>query len=163
MTGIAEAIAAISGIKTIADGLVAVRDESKVREIKLELMGQIFEIRQALDTLQDQIATVKAEKAQLQQENLELKKRLDAVDEYDLIELIGGVHVLAAKPVDGALHQPPYFCQACHSDGKKSALSLQAAVFDFDPASLRCPARREHSLDLPAGTSQQDIAHPLSK
>lgn len=157
MTGIAEAIAAIAGIKAIADGIVATRDEAKSMEIKLALMGQLFEIRQALDSLQDQMATVKAEKAQLQEENLELKKRLNAVDEYDLVQLVDGIHVLAAKPVSGESHRPPYFCQACHSEGKKSALSFQAPYFDFDPGHLNCAFSKAHSIELPNTTKPKDL------
>lgn len=162
MTGIAEAIAAISGIKTIADGLVSMRDETKVMETKLALMSQIMEIRQALDALQDQLAAVKAEKAQLHQENLELQKRLNSVDEYDLVELISGVHVLAAKPIDDTTHKPPYYCQACHSDGKKSVLSFSESSFGNShfPAKLNCQRSKAHQLNLPGGTKASQIGYP---
>lgn len=161
MTGIAEAIAAISGIKTIADGLISMRDETKVMETKLALMGQLMEIRQALDSLQDQLAAVKAEKAQLQQENLELQQRLNEVDEYDLIQLIGGVYVLAAKPVDGATHKPPYYCQACHNDGKKSVLSFSESAFGRSrfPANLNCQRSEDHKLSLPGGTKPKELGY----
>lgn len=161
MTGIAEAIAALAGIKTIADGLVATRDEAKSMEIKLALMGQIYEVRQALDALQEQIATVKAEKAQLQQENLELQKRLDAVDDYDLIQLIGGVHVLASKPVSGESHKPPYFCQTCHGEGKKAPLSFEESTFGDShfPAHLHCQRNKSHTLNLPGGTKAKQIGY----
>lgn len=159
MTGIAEGIAALTGIKTIIDGLSAVRDEAKAAEIKLALMGQLFEVRQALDTLQDQLATVKAEKAQLQQENLELQKRIDAVDEYDLIQVVGGAQVLTAKPVDGAPHKPPYYCHACHTDGKKSVLSFEHSTFGnaHFPAHLNCQRSETHQLKLPGGTQAKQL------
>lgn len=161
MTGIAEAIAAISGVKTIADGLVSMRDETKVMETKLALMGQLMDIRQALDSLQDQLAAVKAEKAKLQQENLELQQRLNAVDEYDLVQLVGGVHVLATKPLDGSPHKPPYYCQACHSDGKKSVLSFSESTFgeSIFPANLNCQRNQAHQLDLPGGTIATQIGY----
>ncbi len=161
MTGIAEAIAAISGIKTIADGLVSMRDETKVMETKLALMGQLMDIRQALDSLQDQLAAVKAEKAKLQQENLELQQRLNAVDEYDLVQLVGGVHVLTTKPADGTPHKPPYYCQACHSDGKKSVLSFSASAFGQPsfPAYMRCQRNDAHKLTLPGGTQAAQLGY----
>lgn len=161
MTGIPEAIAALTGIKTIADGIVATRDAAKSMEMKLALMEQIYEIRQALDTLQDQIAAVKAEKAQLQEKNLELQKRLDAVDEYDLITVVGGAHVLATKPIDGEPHKPPYFCQACHNDGKKSALSFEESTFGSSsfPAQLNCQRSKAHQLNLPGGTQAKQLGY----
>ncbi|MCT9812443.1 hypothetical protein N0K08_17505 [Acidovorax sp. Be4] len=159
MFGIPEAMTSLAAIKGIAEGFVATRDETKVMSIKLDLMKRAFEIQQALNALQDELTTVKTEKAQLQQENLELKKRLDAVNEYELIELIGGAHVLMSKPVSGATHRPPYFCQACHSDGKKSALSFEESAFGESsfPAHLNCQRSKGHQLSLPGGTQAKQL------
>ena len=161
MTGITEAIAALAGMKTIADGLISMRDESKVIETKLKLMEQIYEVRQSIDALQDQISTLKQANRDLQDANLELQKRIDAMDEYDLIELIGGVHVLATKPADGKPHKPPYLCQACHSNGKKSFLSFAQSTFGNShfPATLNCQTNKGHQLELPGGTQPKEIGY----
>lgn len=159
MTGIPEAIAAISGISTIAKGLISVRDESKLMEVKSELLEKAFDLRQALDALQDEISTVKSRNRELEQENRELQKRIDAIDECDLIHLIGGAQVLATKPVDGASHKPPYYCYACHTDGKKSVLSFEESTFGDAsfPAHLNCQRAEQHQLSLPGGTKAKQL------
>lgn len=161
MTGIPEAIAALTGIKTIADGLIAMRDEAKVLETKLALMQQVFEIRQVIDTLQDQISTLKQANRELEQQNQTLQQRIDAVDEYDLVQLIGGVFVLAAKPSDQSGHKPPYFCQACHSNGKKSILNFEQSTFGnaHFPATLNCPTNKSHTLNPPGGTQAKQLGY----
>lgn len=149
MTGeIATAISALTGIKTIADGLISVRDNAKVMEVKLALMSQVFEIRQALDALQDETSTLKQANRDLQEENRKLKERVAQTDRYELFDVMPGVYVYAAKPVDGARHKPPYFCQACYSNGKQTALAYVPPIFDFDPAGLRCPEDPRHSYEL---------------
>lgn len=161
MTGISEAIAAIAGIKTIADGLVAMRDETKVMETKLALMQQVFDIRMSLDGLQDEVAALKQANRALQEQNLQLQKQIDAVDEYDLIKLVGGVYVLAAKPLDNQPHKGPYFCQACHTNGKKSPLSFAESAFGRAqfPATLNCQLSESHQLKLPGGTMAKQIGY----
>ena len=160
MTGIPEAIAAISGISTIAKGLISVRDDSKLMEVKSELLEKAFDLRQALDALQDEMSAVKSRNRELEQENQELQKRIDAVDEYELIQVIGGAHVLATKPVDGSTHKPPYYCHACHTDGKKSVLSFEKSfVSAHFPAHLNCQRDEQHQLNLPGGTTAKQLGY----
>src|SRR5699024_4998064 len=145
-----EAIAAITGISTIAKGLISVRDEHMLMEVKGELFEKVFDLRQALDALQDEISTVKSRNRELEQMNRELQQRIDAVDEYELIQVIGGAQVLATKPVDGESHKPPYFCHACHTDGKTSVLSFEESTFGSAsfPAQLNCQRSKAHQLNL---------------
>lgn len=159
MTGIPEAIAAISGISTIAKSLVGMRDEHKLMEVKSELLEKAFDLRQALDALQDEVSTVKSRNRELEQENRELQKRIDAVDEYDLIELIGGIYVFAEKRADGNRQRPPYYCHACHREGKNSILSFEGSAFDDDnfPAYLKCQNSNSHQLSLPGGTQAKSL------
>lgn len=161
MTGIPEAIAAISGISTIAKGLIGMRDDNKLMEVKSQLLEAAFDLRQTLDALQDEISTVKSRNRELEQKNRELQERIDAVDEYDLIQVIGGAHVLAAKPVDGASHKPPYYCHACHTDGKKSVLSFEESTFGSArfPAHLNCQRNEGHQLKLPGGTKATQLGY----
>lgn len=159
MSGISEAIAALKGIRSIADRLTTINDETKVIETKLALMGQIYEVRVALDSLQEQLATAQAENIQLRQINLALNYRLAAADDYDLIELLPGVQVLAAKPFAGATHKPPYLCHACYDDGKKSVLSFEASAVGRTrfPAYLNCQRVPKHTLSLPGGTKAETL------
>ncbi|MFE1574335.1 hypothetical protein ACFIQG_21445 [Comamonas odontotermitis] len=159
MTGIPEAIAALSGIKTIASGLVATRDEAKVMEVKLALMEQVYQVRQALDSLQDEVATIKQQNRELDEKNRQLQKRLDAAHEHELFEVIGGVFVLAAKPIGGATHAPPYYCQTCHREGNTSTLSFEESTFGNShfPAHLHCQRNKDHTLNLPGGTKARSL------
>ncbi len=151
------AIAALSAIRTIAAGLVAMRDDNKVLEIKNALLTQVFEVRETLDALQDQMTTVKEENRKLQEANRKLQERLDQAPDLDLVQLAPGVYACALKPTDGGAHRPPYFCQACHTQGQKSALSFEASVFDFDPAALVCSLSARHRLSLKAGTTAASL------
>ncbi|MEG0921333.1 MAG: hypothetical protein RSD57_13615 [Comamonas sp.] len=159
MTGIPEVITALSGITTIANGFVATRDQTKVIEIKLALMEQVYQVRQTLDALQDDIATIKQQNRDLHEENRELQKRLNAAGDYELFEVVSGVFVLAAKPSNGASHTPPYYCQTCHREGHTSTLSFEESTFGDShfPAQLHCQRNKGHTLNLPGGTQARSL------
>lgn len=151
------AIASLSAIKSIAGGLIATRDELKVMEAKLALMHQVSDIQQVLQALQDDLVGVKQAKRELEQENRELKQRLARLEENELFEVTPGVFVLAAKPLSGEPHRPPYFCQACESNGKKSVLAFTPPVFDFDPGALSCAANPSHNRQLANSITAQSL------
>lgn len=151
---LAEAQAALQSlvtIKGIADGLVSMRDETKVLETKLALMGQIFEIRKGLDALQDELSKVKEENRKLKQADLEAKKFADDFSSYALFQVVSSGFVMAPKAEDGARQKPPYCCHSCYREGEKSILSFQRALDRDHPAALVCPVNKNHSIQLPRG------------
>lgn len=156
---IAMAISTLSAAQTIANGLVATRDQALVLTVKTDLLQKLHEVQQTLFALQIQNQELLQRNRELEQTNLELQQRITAMDEYELIPLIGGVSVLAAKPGNGGSHRPPYFCYACQQHGKKSPLHFEPPEFGDSSfhSFLRCQIEPRHSIAMPGSTTPQDL------
>lgn len=154
------AIQSLLTIKTIADGLIAMRDETKVLETKLALMQQVFEIRQVLDSLQEESATVKQENRELKEAARQVEQRLQEREGYELFEVAPGAFVYAAKTSDGSRQQAPYYCQACYDSATKSVLSFKRSALAGERPALQCPAKATHSISLSRGTTPEWLAKP---
>ena len=161
MTGIPEAIAALAGMSNIVKGLVSVRDEALLAEAKSALSKNVLELQLLLNSLVEQQAQMQQRDREQQQKIRELQGRLDAVEDYELIQLVGGFFVLATKPAVGEAQRPPYFCHACHRQGKQSLLHFEESAFSdaHFPAYLHCQNSKGHSLSLPGGTRPQQLGY----
>lgn len=147
------AIQSLGAIKSIAEGLIALRDESKVAQVRMELFQRVIEVQQVLMKLQQENATVLHENQSLKN-RLQLMERKEAqLQGYELVELIAGVFVHAAEPLAAERPKPPYLCQACYDTGAKSVLSFQRAKSRLEPATLQCPTHARHALQLPRGVN----------
>lgn len=142
-------IQSLLAIKTIADGLIAVRDETKVLEVKLALMQQVFEIRQVLDTLQEEASAIKEENRNLKEQIRQAEQRDAQLAGYEQFQPVRGVFVYAAQPLEGGRPQPPYLCKTCYDGGKKATLNYQRAAGRLEPATLQCPEHARHAIELP--------------
>ena len=153
------AVASIAGAKTVAEGLVAERDASKVALATTDLLGKLIDAQAAVLALQSSQAQLQGELARLQHENLELEKRCAAVvgkreelADYEFTGLAyGAVHVMAKKPGEDGLRHPPYLCATCADKGQKSVLSFQSPTSKSPGRKLVCPASAAHTLTLPRG------------
>lgn len=154
------AIQSLAAIKTIAEGLIGLRDESKVVELKMSLFQRVIEVQQALIDVQQELLILQQENAAVHQENRLLKEQIrdaqhrkTSLEGYELFEPVPGVFVRAAEPLDGGRPQPPYLCQSCYDAGKKSTLGYQRATGRLEPATLQCPEHARHARQLPRGVN----------
>ena len=153
------AIASITGAKTIAEGLVAERDATKIAAATTDLLARLIEAQGAVLALQREQALLQDELARLKNENLELEKRSAAVvgkreelADYELTGLAhGAVYVMTRKPAEDGFRHPPYLCATCADEGKKSVLSFQTGTQKDPGRKLVCPASKAHLLTLPRG------------
>lgn len=159
MTGIASAIASLSAVQTIANGLLAARDQALVLSLKTELHQKVHELQQSLFAAEIEKQDLLNRNRELEQANLELHQRISTLEKHELIELTGGVCVLAAKPDDGKAHRPPYFCSACQQDGKKSLLHFEPPEFGDSSfhSYLRCQIEPRHSIAMSGATKPKDL------
>ena len=151
MQEIGLAIQSLGAIKTIAEGLISLRDESKVAQVKMDLFQRVIEVQQVLMELQQENAAIHQENRLLKERAHEASKRVVQLEGYEPFEVAAGVFVQAAKPDDGRRPQPPYLCQTCYDAGTKSVLSYQRATGRLEPATLQCPTHTRHALQLPRG------------
>ena len=153
------AIASITGAKTIAEGLVAERDATKIAAATTDLLARVIDAQTAVLSLQREQALLQDELARLKNENLELEKRCAAVvgereelADYELAGLAyGAVYVMAKQPGEDGFRKPPYLCATCANEGKKSILSFQTGTQKEPGRKLVCPSFKAHTLTLPRG------------
>lgn len=138
-------------IKTIAEGMVSIRDQTKLMELRIELLSKLFDAMQSLDALrQEHQAQLEINRTQKQQLE-ELQEQLSERESYELFEVTSGAYVYARKPSDGQLHKPPYICQPCQDQGIKSILRLDAGSEYFSDK-LICPSKPLHDITLEKAT-----------
>ncbi|WP_313330448.1 hypothetical protein [Comamonas sp.] len=153
------AIASITGAKTIAEGLIAERDASKVAAATADLLTRLIEAQGAVLALQSQQLLLNTQLEAALKEKLELAGQLSAavgkrqeLSDYETVKLAhGAIVVLGQKPARDGSRQPPYLCAACAEDGKKSALSFQTPTTKSPGRKLVCPVKATHTLVLPRG------------
>lgn len=151
------AIASITGAKTIAEGLVAERDASKVAAATADLLARLIEAQSAVLALQSQQLLLNTQLETALKEKLELARQLSAavgkrqeLSDYEPVTLAhGAVVVLGQKPANDGSRKPPYLCAACAEDGKKTALSFQTPTAKSPGRKLVCPVVAAHTLVLP--------------
>jgi len=122
------AIASITGAKTIAEGLIAERDASKVAAATADLLTRLIEAQGAVLALQSQQLLLNTQLEAALKEKLELAGQLSA-----------------------AVGKRQELCAACAEDGKKSALSFQTPTTKSPGRKLVCPVKATHTLVLPRG------------
>lgn len=77
----------------------------------------------------------------LQDCNAKLSKK----EQRELYEVAPGRFVLANKPVEGAQHSLPYFCQPCAAAGQEAVLRVEPGS-KYKAARLVCPVQSSHSF-----------------
>lgn len=153
------AIASLTGAKTIAEGLVAERDTSKIAAATADLLARLIDAQGAVLALQLKQALLQDDLTRLKNENFELEKRCAAVvgtreelADYESTGLAhGAVYVMAKQPGKDGFRHPPYLCATCANKGKKSTLSFQTPTKQSLGRKLVCPTSGAHTLTLPRG------------
>lgn len=151
------AIQSLSAIKVIADGLISMRDETKVLEVKLSLTRQVIEVQQVLMALQSEIAALIQENYELKEQARKHEKLASERKGHDLYEVCPGAFVYAAKAVDGTERKPPYYCQPCYDSAKKSILTFQPALGGPFGPTLQCPINSNHKIALSRGVTAESV------
>ncbi|THJ36191.1 DUF4337 domain-containing protein [Lampropedia aestuarii] len=171
LSEISLALTAITGAKTITEGLVAERDAVKIRTATSELLGLLIDVQGTLLALQRDQAVLNEELARHKKEKSELADRLKRVErtrqEYTDYErvLVAGGHcvVYAAKPDEHRVRHPPYLCATCFEADQYSTLSLQMGTQKKPGRKLVCPASALHTLALPRGSWTPENLCPVEK
>lgn len=163
------AIASITGAKTIAEGLVAERDTSKVAQATAALLasliaaqGAVLTIQREQALLQDELARTKKEKLELEEQLAQVVGRAHQFTGYELAAIArGGAHVYAQQPDEQGFRHPPYLCATCFDKGQHSILNFQKATAKT-PTRLACPVAATHALALPrGGWTNENLGSPL--
>lgn len=165
------AISSLAGARTVAEGLISERDASKVSEATAALLERLICAQSAVLALQsaqallhDELARMKKEKLELEEE---LARRVSGAHQfvgYELAEIAyGTVSAYAQKPDENGFRAPPYLCATCFQDGKKSILNFQDAT-DKLPSRLVCPTASSHTLALRrGGWTARNLGYPAPK
>lgn len=156
---IGSAISSLAAIKAIAGGLVSIRDESKVMEIKVELLQKVFDVQQVLLELQQENASLLQANRELQEAQRASKNQVAQLEGYEQFEPVPTLFVVAAKAVDGQRPKMPYYCQACYHMGKLSVLSVDDGPHRVSPPVLQCQSHAQHRFTAPRGYTRSHIAN----
>ena len=159
MIEISSAISSLATIKTLIEGGIAIRDETKLLEVKLTLMQQIFEVQRTLSALQDENAKVLQENRELREAQRVAQQFTTDVQGYEPFQAAPGVFVYALQTSDGSRPKLPYFCYACHKDGKQSILNFEEVKPGQARSTLQCVHDTTHRFELPRGYRRSHIAN----
>lgn len=113
LMGITEAFAAIratwGGLTTALETKQAV----DLNTVKLAMSDQLLKLYDAAFSLQEAKTTAEAEKRKLEDELMELRKKADERDQYELFDPRPGTTVMRRKHVDDASEAGKYVCPGC--------------------------------------------------
>lgn len=122
MGAIGALIASVNAVKTIAQGMIAVRDQDLLREQAVELNSKL------LSVLSSAIAT-QAEQSALLDEVDKFKKQIAEMEDwarekarYELADAGNGALAYAIKPDAQGAEPSHHVCANCYQQGHKSIL-----------------------------------------
>ncbi len=161
MIEIGTAISSLAALKTIFEGAVAVRDDTKLMEVKLAFQQQLFEVQNAMLAMQGAYAKLLEEKREIEDANRRSQQFETEMQGHALFEPAPGVFVYALQPSDGSRPKLPYFCHPCYKARKQSILSYEAAISASQPAALHCPEQAAHRVELPRRWRREHLINGL--
>lgn len=125
---LAEISAGLTGLnaaKQIIQGLDAIRTETALNEVKINLQGFILEAHQGLFAAQQAQATDAARIAELEQEIMRLKDWSAEREKYELKALGRGSFAYMLKAPMRGTEPAHWLCTQCYTGGKKAIMQLQ--------------------------------------
>jgi hypothetical protein len=144
---IAAASQGLGVMKTLVEGMVSIRDETKLQLVRIELLEKIIQLTGTIHSLQQeqhrQFDLYTATKKELD----EAKKLLAERDEKELFEVRPGAWVLTRRTEQGRSSEPPYYCQACDAKGTQSVLHQQPGT-QYEAPYLVCKFDSAHKIKL---------------
>lgn len=162
MIEIGTAISSLAALKTIFEGAIATRDESKLTEVKLAFQQQMIEVQGAMLAMQHALAQAHQKELDIADaQRRELKFEQETLG-YETFEVAPGVFAYALATSDGTRPKQPYYCHPCYKARKQSILSYEAALSNSHPAALRCPEQASHRMELPKHWRREHVANGMA-
>jgi len=151
----------VSVIKTLAEGLVSIRDETKLQLLRIDLLQKIGDLQGTIFDLRQQQSEQFEQHQQTKRELDEAKRKLAERDQFVLHQAAPGAFVYATTKDATGTYVEPFYCQTCHDAGKKSILRFLPES-QYEPAYYRCAINSAHLLQLgPDKAMPQDNHHPF--
>ena len=157
MIEIGTAISSLAALKTIFDGAVSMRDDTKLMEVKLAFQQQLFEVQNALLAMQSDYAKLLQENRDFTDAQRLSEQFTTDAKGYEPFEAAPGVFVYALQTSAGSRPKLPYFCYACHKDRKQSILSLEEYKLSNQRSALQCAEKVSHRYELPRGWRREQL------
>ena len=124
IAAISGVLSSITGMKTIAEGLLAARDISTVSSKVIELQSKIIELQNGVFAIQAERMTL-AEKASMLEKQIADSEKWDAEKEkYELVEIAPGVFGYMPNLKSENASVPHWLCQTCFEKKKKTILQF---------------------------------------
>ena len=136
---IAQAVAAVSGIKTLielARDFSATKPTSEIEAVRAEMLRQLTDVHSKVLELQDQLGTANRRVQEIRKENERLRDWTSEREKYELKEMGPEAFAYVLKDTRGD-GPTPRLCAHCFVNAERSI--LQSA--DFNPLNrvLECP------------------------
>lgn len=154
---IAAASQSLSVIRTLTEGLVSVRDEAKLQQVRMDMLGKVIDVMGALQTLQLEYQREFEAHAATRAELQKAQERLAERAKVELHEVYPGCYVYATTRDAAGKLKPPFLCQSCYDKGTTSILRMQEETA-YEPAHLNCRENSAHSLKL---GKDKPLPHPF--
>ncbi|WP_186200841.1 hypothetical protein [Burkholderia gladioli] len=132
-----EMLQALTGLKTATDlarTAIAARDDAKITNAIRDMNDRLFEVQQASMLVQEKNqdliqrnASLQEASLDLQRECVELRKRLEDRERYELHTTARGGVVRRDKSAEGTPLQAVYLCANCFNDGKHTYLQPESS------------------------------------
>lgn len=159
MTMISAALGTLTHIRNAAEGLVELRDQTKLAEVRFALLKEVGTAYSQVLALQEQLATDRETIGGLRDDLRQLKDAKTDRERYEL-GAVGETGALAyVFKGGGDLHQPPHaLCQPCFDAAKK--VVLQPSI---NGNQLICAADSNHTLRVSAIQYRVYVPSPLGR
>ena len=124
IAAISGVLSSITGMKTIAEGLLAARDINAVSGKVIELQSKIIELQNGVFAIQAERMAL-AERASMLEKQIADSEKWDAEKEkYELVEMSAGVFGYMPNSKSENASVPHWLCQTCFEKKKKTILQL---------------------------------------
>jgi len=153
-TAIAAANQSLNVIKTLVEGFISIRDESKVQQLRFDMQNAVIGVQSTVLDLLQKLAEAQEENRLLLLTKNKALKRCGELEDLiaekescELYELRPGAFVYAQKAAMGETPKPPYFCQACRASGVHMAL-LRNNGGNVSYGTWYCPTAKAHNISF---------------
>lgn len=122
MSAVGALWASFNGIKTIGEGLLAVRDISAIGTKVTELNAKIIEAQNGVFTIQQERAALVDRVSALEKEIADMRAWDTEKERYELTAVAPNVFAYSVKPSAQNGEPPHRICERCYQNSKKSIL-----------------------------------------
>ncbi|MGO8833197.1 MAG: hypothetical protein ACLQE9_10345 [Roseiarcus sp.] len=122
MSAIAQAFTALNGVKTIAQGMISLRDTALISGKVVELNGKIIEAQNAIFAIQSERSTLVQRINELEKQIVQLEAWDTDKQKYELKNLGGNALAYMLKPEARGSEPPHWVCTNCYGDRRISII-----------------------------------------